>query len=155
MPKVNIHFVTTIPTPKVDVLITLYLFINWSTLLVSMNKYVIRMHSTCYKLFIPCSYSWKRYMFYPSAVSVCWLIHQWFMRSIHPKWSGQLWCWYIGNVGFVRFIEVRCKYIILIACDLLFFSQYFFNLIACGFFNCFACVSLLLLLASCLLYWFT
>ena len=85
-------------------------------------------------------------MFNPSAVWIFLSIHFRLLSGIFPKHIVQLWCWYIFDVSFVIFFEVRHKYTILIACNILLFTCDLLIFIACGLFNCFAHIFLITLI---------
>ena len=91
--KINTHFVTTLPNPKVYAPITVSLSMTLSDLLVSINEHAIQTRSTCHELFRPYMHSQKRDIFHPSAVGVCLLIHRKLLSGIFPKRNGQWWCW--------------------------------------------------------------
>ena len=129
-----ITFVTTIPTPKGDVATTLSPSINGSTRLVRTNECVVQTHSTYCNIFRPYSYRRQRDMLHPCVVGACRFIFHWFLSSIFLKHVIKWWCWYIVDIIFVRFIDVRRKYIIFIACNCLLFACDLFNLIVSGFF---------------------
>ena len=88
-PKINTHFVTTLPTPKVDISITASLSINGSARLVSMNECIVQTRSSYRELFRPYSYNRQRDMFHPIMIVVFWLIQILLLRIILPKRSGQ------------------------------------------------------------------
>ena len=87
-PKINTNFVTSLPTHEEDFPINVYLSINGSSILVSVNKCVVKKRSTYRELFIPYSYSQQRHMFHISAVGVCQFIRCRFMSSLFTKQSG-------------------------------------------------------------------
>ena len=82
-------------------------------------------------------------MFYPIMVGVLWLICHQFLSVIFTNQIGHWWWWYVVNVIFKRFFEVRRKYIIFIASNLLFFAHYIINFIDFGLFNSFSIVYLI------------
>ena len=136
-PKIKTHFVTTFPTSKGEVLITVSPSTNISALLVSFCKELVDQPPTTYhELFLPhsCCRQWD--IFHPSAVDVCQLIHHqdgYLPNNISPKWCGQRWYWYIVEVRF----ETRIKFSH-ISCNLLLYTHNFFNFIARVWFNFFA-----------------
>ena len=97
-------------------------------------------------------------MFHPIVSDVCWLVYCRLQIIIFLKRSGQ-WCsWYISNVTFLRFVDLRRIYLNLIVYDFLLFARNFsnwlfavffffarncFNLIAGGLFNFFALIFLI------------
>ena len=68
LPKINTHFITTVPTLERDFPITVFLSMNKISRLVSMNEHVIKTRSLFCELFRPYSYNRQQNMFYPSAV---------------------------------------------------------------------------------------
>ena len=96
-PEINTHFVTTFPTTKGEVPITMYPSINQIACLVIMyDEIVDQPHTTYHEIFRPYSYRQQREMFHPSAVSVCWLIcfqDRYLLSVIYYKRSRQWWRW--------------------------------------------------------------
>ena len=90
----SLYFITTLQTAKVDVPITVYLYINGSAWLVRMNEHIFRTRSSYRGLFRPYIYNRQRDMFHPIGVSFCQFIRFWFLSGMFPKWIGQYWCWW-------------------------------------------------------------
>ena len=84
LPKINTCFLTNIPTPKGDFLITMSPSINVSANLVSINERVIRSRSNFRELFRPFKYIQQQDMFHPSVVRVFRLIRRQFPSCIFP-----------------------------------------------------------------------
>ena len=97
LPEINTHFVTTFPTPKGGVLITVSISINGISRLVSLC-YELFTHprTTYWELLWPYSCLQQLEMLYTSAVGVLrFILHLdgYFLSHISPKWSVQLWYW--------------------------------------------------------------
>ena len=88
IPEIKNNFITTLPTPKLEVPITMYPSINGISRLVSMNECVVQTRSTYCDLFISYIYSQQQDMLHPSTVGVLQLIHCQFLSGISPKRSG-------------------------------------------------------------------
>ena len=93
LPKINTNSITTFPTPKVEVPITLSPSINGSARLVSFcDEPVVQTCTTYCEIFWPYSYCQQLEMFHPSAVGVCQFIHsqdRYFLSGVSPKCSGK------------------------------------------------------------------
>ena len=76
-PEINTQFVTTFPAPKGELPMTLYPFINGSTLLVSIHNEIVAQPCTTYReIFRPHSYRQQQEISHPSSVGVYQLIHR-------------------------------------------------------------------------------